>query len=36
MDFKEIWCDNVDLIYLAQDTDQWHALVNVVMNLGVP
>jgi hypothetical protein len=29
------WC-GVDLIDLAQDRDQWRALVNTVMNLWVP
>jgi hypothetical protein len=28
--------DGVDWIDLAQDRDQWRALVNVVMNLRVP
>jgi hypothetical protein len=32
----EIQLDGVDWIYLAQDRDQWRALVNTVMNLGVP
>jgi hypothetical protein len=32
MDIKEIWCDGVDWIHLAQDTLQWRALVNPVMN----
>jgi hypothetical protein len=28
--------DGVYWIYLAQDKDQWRALVNTVMNLPVP
>jgi hypothetical protein len=35
MDFREIGWDGVDLIKLAQDRDQWRALVNTVMNLRV-
>jgi hypothetical protein len=31
-----IGCDGVDWIDLAQDRDQWRALVNTVMNLRVP
>jgi len=34
MDFREIGWKTVDWIYLAQDRDQWRAVVNVVMNLG--
>jgi hypothetical protein len=29
-------CENVDWMYLAQDRDQWWALVNTVMDLQVP
>jgi hypothetical protein len=29
-------CDNMDWIGLAQDRDQWRALVNKVLNLWVP
>jgi hypothetical protein len=32
----DIGWDGVDLIDLAQDRDQWRALVNTVMNLRVP
>jgi hypothetical protein len=28
--------EDVDWIHLAQDRDQWWALVNTVMNLQVP
>jgi hypothetical protein len=32
----EIGWDGMDWIELAQDRDQWRALVNTVMNLRVP
>jgi hypothetical protein len=35
MDLREIGWEGVDWIQLAQDTDQWWALVNMVMNLRV-
>jgi hypothetical protein len=35
-DLREIGWDGVDWIELAQDRDQWRALVNTVMNLRVP
>jgi transcription termination factor 2 len=35
MDLREIGWDGVDWIKLAQDRDQWRALVNTVMNLPV-
>jgi hypothetical protein len=35
-DIKEIGWDGVDWVDLAQDRDQWRALVNTVMNLRVP
>jgi hypothetical protein len=35
-DLKEIGWYGVDWIELAQDRDQWRALVNTVMNLRVP
>jgi hypothetical protein len=36
MDLREIGWDGVDWIELAQDGDQWGALVNTVMKLRVP
>jgi hypothetical protein len=36
MDLREIGWDGVDWTDVAQDTDQWRALVNTVMNLRVP
>jgi hypothetical protein len=36
MDLREIGWDGMDWIYLAQDRDQWRALVNTVMNLRIP
>jgi hypothetical protein len=36
MDLREIGCDCMDWIDLAQDRYQWRALVNAVMNLRVP
>jgi hypothetical protein len=35
MDFREIGCCGMDSIDLAQDRDQWRALVSTVMNLRV-
>jgi hypothetical protein len=31
----EIWREIVDWIHLAQDRDQWQALVNTVINSGI-
>jgi hypothetical protein len=36
MGLREIGRDGMDWIDLAQDRDQWRALVNAVMNLLVP
>jgi hypothetical protein len=36
MDLREIGWGGMDWICLAQDKDQWRALVNTVMNLRVP
>jgi hypothetical protein len=36
MDLREIAWDGMDWIELAQDRDQWRALVNTMMNLRVP
>jgi hypothetical protein len=34
--FMEIGKKGVDWVHLAQDRDQWRALVDIVMNLQVP
>jgi hypothetical protein len=36
MDLREIGWDDMDWIDLAQNRDQWRALVNTEMNLRVP
>jgi hypothetical protein len=36
MDLREIGWDGVEWIDLAQDKNQWRALVNTVLNLRVP
>jgi hypothetical protein len=35
MDLREIGWDGVDLIFIAQDRDQWMALLNTVFKLRV-
>jgi len=32
---KNVGCEDMDWIHLAQDGNQWQALVNMVMNLWV-
>jgi hypothetical protein len=36
IDLREIGWDGMDWVDLAQDRDQWRALVDTVMNLRVP
>jgi hypothetical protein len=36
MDLREIGWDGMDWIDLAQDREQWRALVNTVMNFRFP
>jgi hypothetical protein len=36
IDLRDIGWDGVDWIDLAQDRDQWRALVNTVINFWVP
>ena len=36
MNLKDLGCETVDCIYLAQNKDKWWAGVNTVMNLRVP
>jgi hypothetical protein len=36
IDFREIGWGRMDWIDLAQDMDQWRAVLNTVMNIRVP
>jgi hypothetical protein len=36
IDLRKIKWDDMDWIYMAQDGDQWRAIVNTMMNLRVP
>jgi hypothetical protein len=36
IDLRETGCDGMDWIDLAQDRDQWRALVSTIMSLWVP
>jgi hypothetical protein len=36
MDLREIGWEGVDWMHLHLDRDQWLAVVNTLMNLGVP
>jgi hypothetical protein len=36
MDFRAIGWGDMDWIHLAQDKDQWRALVNTLMNFQLP
>jgi hypothetical protein len=36
LDLREVGGEGVDWMHLAQDKDQWQAVVNTIMNLHIP
>jgi hypothetical protein len=36
MDLRETGFEDMNWVHLVQDRNQWKALVNTVINLGVP
>jgi hypothetical protein len=36
MDLQDVGRWGMDWIYLVEDRDRWRALVNAIINLGVP
>jgi hypothetical protein len=36
VDIREVRCEGVEWMHLAQDRAQWRVLVNMVMNLQFP
>jgi hypothetical protein len=36
MELSGIWQNDIDWIHLAEESDQWRALVNMTVNLLVP
>jgi hypothetical protein len=36
MDLREIRCEDMNWVHLAQERDHWWAVVNMIMNLRVP
>jgi hypothetical protein len=35
MNLREIWWEGAVWVYMAEDSDQWRAVVNTVMNFRV-
>jgi len=33
---KEVMCENMDCVHLAQDGDKWRVVINMVVNVEVP